>query len=470
MRLGAVILGLGALCVASPAPLDKHNDVVNAFVNGVMGGVDDVVRGLLGHLSDAVNRGDRDEAIDILHQMSPSRKSLKSTEEAIARLQAIAASSGKDIDIVDYAAKLVANGLISGTVDGLFDYIDGFFSKESSNNNDNPSPPKKIYPKADSCDPAYSVPEDDLRSAIYIPPGFTYGEKPPVILFPGTGSNGYTAFKGNFIPLLTDVDWADPVWVNVPGFLNDDAQDNAEYAAYAMHYIAAITKRDIGIIAWSQGNIDVQWAFKYWPSTREVTTDHVAISADYKGTILANLLTLSGLINNPSVLQQKAGSDFINTLRADGGDSGYVPTTSIYSGLLDEIVQPQSGTIASAYMLDERGVGVTNAEVQKVCKGGLAGTLYTHESTLANPLAFALAKDALTHSGPGDLSRLDLGSVCASYLAPGLGLDDFLVTENAIVIAALSLVTYLPKAAEEPALRGYTVSPPQCKREQPFSA
>ncbi|KAI6780610.1 lipase B [Emericellopsis cladophorae] len=454
MRLSAVILGLRALCFASPAPFEERLDVVNALANGVVDDVDEVVRGLLGHLSDAVNRGDRDEAIGILQQMSPPRKTLESTEEAMARLQAIAAISGKELDIVNYAGKLIANGLISGTVDAA----------------SNPPPPKQIYPKENSCDPAYSMAEDDLRSAIYIPPGFTYGEKPPVILFPGTGSNGYTTFKGNFIPLLTDVDWADPVWVNVPGFLNDDAQGNAEHAAYAMHYIAAITKRDIGIIAWSQGNIDVQWALKYWPSTREVTTDHVAINADYKGTILANLLTLSGLINNPSVLQQKAGSDFINTLRADGGDSGYVPTTSIYSGFLDQIVQPQSGTIASAYMLDERGVGVTNAEVQKVCKGGLAGTLYTHESTLANPLAFALAKDALTHAGPGNLSRLDLGNVCASYLAPGLGLDDFLVTENALVIAVLSIVTYLPKAAEEPALRGYTVSPPQCKREQPFSA
>jgi hypothetical protein len=313
------------------------------------------------------------------------------------------------------------------------------------------------------------LPEGDLRSAIYIPPGFTYGKKPPVILFPGTGSTGYIAFKGNFIPLLTDVDWADPVWVNVPGFLNEDAQANAEYAAYAMNYIGAITDRKVGIIAWSQGNIDTQWAFKYWPSTREVTSDHIAVSADYQGTILANVATLTGLINNPSVLQQKAGSDFIATLRSDDGDSGYVPTTSIYSGFFDQIVQPQSGTGASAFLLDKRGVGVTNAEVQVACKGGLAGSLYTHESVLANPLTFALAKDALTHPGPGKLSRLDLDNVCTSYLAPGLGLEDFLITENALVIAALSLVTYIPKAVDEPAIRDYAASAAQCRREVPFS-
>lgn len=311
--------------------------------------------------------------------------------------------------------------------------------------------------------------ESDLRSAIFIPDGFTYGEKPPVVLFPGTGTTGYIAFKGNFIPLLTDVDWADPVWVNVPGYLGDDAQTNAEYAAYALNYIAAITEREVGIIAWSQGNIDAQWAFKYWPSTREITTDHIAISADYKGTVLANVLVLAGVINSPSVLQQTAGSDFINTLRSDDGDSGYVPTTSIYSGFFDEIVQPQSGTEASAFLLDARGVGVTNAEVQKVCPKQLAGTLYTHESTLANPLAFALAKDALTHPGPGNMDRLDLPRVCDSYLAPGLGLEDFLITENSIVIAVIALLTYLPKVFDEPPIMAYTASSGECAREEPLA-
>lgn len=32
---------------------------------------------------------------------------------------------------------------------------------------------------------------------------------------------------GNYIPLLSNVDYADPVWVNVPGYLLGDAQLNA---------------------------------------------------------------------------------------------------------------------------------------------------------------------------------------------------------------------------------------------------
>lgn len=315
-----------------------------------------------------------------------------------------------------------------------------------------------MYPRVDKCDAKYTQPESDLRSSIFIPDTFTYGKKPPVILFPGTGSTGFTAFQGNFIPLLSNVEWADPVWVNVPELLLGDAQVNAEYAAYALNYIASLTKRDVSIIAWSQGNINTQWAFKYWPSTRKVTKDHVAISADYKGTILANFVDLSGLTNTPSVVQQEAGSNFIRTLRSDGDDSAYVPTTSVFSGFIDEIVQPQSGPGASAIINDARRVGVSNSEAQVICKGRLGGSIYTHEGMLSSSLAFALAKDALTHSGPGKVSRLDLATVCSSYLAPGLELSDFLLTENAILIAALSVVLYLPKTLEEPAVMGYTAA------------
>ncbi|KAH7183408.1 uncharacterized protein B0J16DRAFT_289963 [Fusarium flagelliforme] len=451
MRFQVPLLVFAGLGLAAPAP---EPQLVSGLLNGVGGLLDTTLDGLLGSLRKALDSGDREKTLDILQQLSPNKKR-KDVEEVNAALQKI--SEAKPKSIVEYSAQLIANGIIFGDTADLFAYAKGLVSAENGSNNKNRDPFKEVYPKVLNCDASYTVPESKLRAAIYIPPTFTYGKKPPVILFPGTGSTGYTTFRGNFIPLLTDVDWADPVWVNVPALLLEDAQVNAEYAAYAMNYIAALTERDAAIIAWSQGNIDVQWALKYWPSTRKTTTDHVAISADYKGTILANTLGLTTLINTPSVLQQNAGSDFITTLRSDGGDSGYIPTTSLYSSFFDEVVQPQAGTGASAYLLDARDVGVTNAEVQKVCAGKLGGSFYTHESMLANPLTFALAKDALTHEGPGKTSRVDLASVCNRSLAPGLGLEDLLITENAVAIAGLSLVLYLPKQFDEPAIKQYAL-------------
>ncbi|EKG19465.1 hypothetical protein MPH_03329 [Macrophomina phaseolina MS6] len=51
--------------------------------------------------------------------------------------------------------------------------------------------------------------------------------KPPAVLVPGTGAKGGETFGSNFIPLLTGVDYADPVWLNIPGFMLDDAQVNS---------------------------------------------------------------------------------------------------------------------------------------------------------------------------------------------------------------------------------------------------
>ncbi len=68
-------------------------------------------------------------------------------------------------------------------------------------------------------------------------------------------------------------------------------------------------------------------------------------------------------------------STFINTLRNNGGDSAYVPTTNTYS-IFDEIVQPQQDPNASGFLMDARHVGVTNIETQSVCTALLpAGAL-----------------------------------------------------------------------------------------------
>lgn len=200
---------------------------------------------------------------------------------------------------------------------------------------------------------------------------------------------------------------------------------------------------------------------RYWPSTRSVVPNHIAISPDYAGTVNADLLCLGGLLPcTPSVVQQEYldSSTFITTLRSDNGDSAYVPTTVLYSAFYDEIVEPQQGTGASAYLLDVRGVGVTNNEVQSVCPGLPAGSFYTHEGMLYNPLSFALAKDALVNGGPGQISRVDLTAVCNEYLATGLNIGDLLLTENTVLIALLSIILYPDDVTEAPAISAYATS------------
>lgn len=178
-----------------------------------------------------------------------------------------------------------------------------------------------------------------------------------------------------------------------------------------------------------------QWATKYWPSTRSVINSAITISPDYHGTVLAPLLCPPGVPCAPSVLQQYYTSNFIQTLRSQGGDSAYVPTTEIHS-IFDEIVEPQQDPYpgASAHLNDSRNVGVTNAQIQDTCPPltPAGGPNFGHESTLYNAFAFALVKDALIHGGAANIQRSGAAAQCENYEAPGLTLVDLFATEALI--------------------------------------
>jgi hypothetical protein len=389
-------------------------------------------------------------------------------EEALASLAEIPPSSNDEHNILKIATNLILNGLAP---QNILDLIAGITDQDinSSNNNNTVDPSKPIYPKKETKDAPYSQSEKDLRSAIFIPETFEYGanNKTPVLLVPGTADPAGSTYHFSYAKLLAESNFADPVWINIPGNSLGDVQVNAEYVAYAMNYISAISNsssssngRKIGVVSWSQGGIDVQWALKYWPSSREVVNDFMALSADFHGTLFAAVcLTSSSPLCTPSFKQQYYNSNLIQTLRGgdEGGASAFVPTTSVYSGV-DEVVQPQIGTNASAYLLDERGVGVSNVQIQVGCPGLPAGGFYLHETMLVNPLAFALFADALTHDGPGELSRVDLNTVCNQLVPPGLGLDDLLGTEvMALVYGSLDTLTYGYVGDSEPPIKEYAV-------------
>ncbi|KAF2848566.1 alpha/beta-hydrolase [Plenodomus tracheiphilus IPT5] len=436
----------------------RERQLAGGLVNGVAGAVD----GLLGDINAAVAAGNPTAVLSALGNIQPTTRPTN-IPDVLAKQSAIWASPTTRTDFFAAIATQVANGLV---LDDTLNTVltGGLPVGENSVNNDNPPPPTTIYPKKEEADAPYTLSESALRQALFIPKGFTYGAKPPVLFIPGTGSYGGSCFGSNLRKLLTGQDYADPVWLNIPGALLGDAQTNSEYVAYAIHYLSSVSNDSrISIISWSQGGLDTQWVLKFWPSTRKLVRSFLPVSPDFKGSVLANVLCLSldskiGLnpLCAPSVIQQQSTSQYIAALRRDGGDSAYVPTTTFYSGFFDEIVEPQQGTIASAFMRDARRVGVSNNEVQRVCAGQAGGSFYGHAGVLFNPLTYALVVDALTHEdGMGDLSRIDVKSVCGGYAAEGLGLDDVLATSGLIPVAAVLLVTFPERRSTEPVLRGY---------------
>ncbi|KAF2199283.1 alpha/beta-hydrolase, partial [Delitschia confertaspora ATCC 74209] len=326
--------------------------------------------------------------------------------------------------------------------------------------NNNPEPRTPIYPRRNQNDPSYTLPESQLRSALYIPPS-SNSTGAPILFVPGTGSFGGINFSPNLLKLISlDPSLGQPYVLNIPRAMLDNIQNNVEYIAYAINYISSLTgSAQISVIGWSQGNLATQWVLKYWPSARSQTKQLISFSPDFHGTAVVNLVDLPGpgpLALPPAILQQRRDSDFIKTLRQGGGDSAYVPTTTIYSALFDEIVQPQAGIIASAYLRDSRGVGVSNNEIQSVCGPTPAGAFGTHESVLFNGLGVALALDALKTGGPADPGRLNLGKVCQDAIYPGLDLEDVLVTEGLIPLAGANILEDLDQGLlVEPEIRAY---------------
>ncbi|KAJ5312282.1 lipase B [Penicillium antarcticum] len=374
----------------------------------------------------------------------------QSPESALSAIQNIISKGSPSI--YDVGRGIAEAGLLPSDVISVLDgYLD---SAIHSLTNQNTASVQNIYPKA-AGDAPYSVPEDTLRAAIHIPDSFSFGRgRAPVILVPGTGIPAGMTFHFNFAKLGDSIP-IDAVWVNLPRASLSDAQVNTEYIAYTINYIATLCGDRVAVLSWSQGGLNTQWALKYWPPTRAVVKDFIAISPGFHGTLVRSLVcpSLDLVLCTPSLWQQGWETEYIHTLRSDGGDSAYVPTTTVYS-TFDEIVQPMSGPNASAILGDERRVGVTNVHLQSACTTMPAGGVYTHEGAY-NPLAWALAIDASLHDGPADLSRVNLAQVCQQVLAPALDMKDLFGTEGLLLVAVAELVLYKPHALGEPPIVDY---------------
>lgn len=396
--------------------------------------------------------------------------------DALDQINNIIVTAENNGATLENVAQLLLNGL--AVTDLTQNVLAGYaLSDINSYNNNNPPAPDNIYPQKQPGDAPYVVPESQLRAALYIPPGFTFGQKRPILFVPGTGVFGGVNFISNLGKLFGNDGRFDPVYLNIPGAQYNDTQINSQYIAYGTNYLGSITgnQNDIAVIAWSQGNLDTQWTLQYWPSTRSVVTDFISASADFHGTTLAYFPdpALADVPLPPSVIQQGYDSDFVLALRAGSGRSPYVNSTSVWS-ITDEIVQPQYSPYASAAYFTRDLAGTPNTQstcpanvslsvpyknnqIQTICQGRPAGGIYSHQGVLYHPLTYALALDALTNDGPGDINRIDLDTVCNQLVAPGLSSEDVLATEGLIPLAAINFLLYPDKVINEPAIRQYAV-------------
>jgi pimeloyl-ACP methyl ester carboxylesterase len=255
-----------------------------------------------------------------------------------------------------------------------------------------------------------------MAAALQCSAGIAHATRAPVLLVPGTGASAADNYSWNYEP---EFDKLGIPWcaVTFPANGNDDIQINGEYVVYAIRTMFAEAGRRIAIIGHSQGGMVPRWALRFWPDTRRMVDDVIGFAGTNHGTTLAHATCPRGCV--PAGAQQASDSQFIKALNSGQETFPGISYTEIFTHD-DEVVQPNKDSDSSSAVHGGGGM-ITNVSVQDVCPADIVehfgiGTY--------DPVAYALAIDALDNPGPADPARIRK-SVCLPGLMPGINLLTF---------------------------------------------
>lgn len=293
--------------------------------------------------------------------------------------------------------------------------------------------------------PVFETPEETLRASFRCFPATAGAPRPTLLLVHGTSLDSESNFSWNYVPALTGMGW--PVCVvDLPNYGQDDIQVSAEFVVHAIRETARLNQGPIQILGYSQGGMIPRWALRFWPDTRALVTELIALAGSNHGTAVAN-----AACNSPcpeSNWQQSLESNFITALNRDFETLPELDYTNIYTHL-DEIVQPNLDDSGSTSLAG--GDNVSNVAVQDVCPGHAADHLAMGSY---DPVAFALALDALENEGPADPARFAL-PVCAQPFMPGVNPASFAEDYAGMATVLVDANAGSGRVAEEPPLKCY---------------
>jgi pimeloyl-ACP methyl ester carboxylesterase len=250
-----------------------------------------------------------------------------------------------------------------------------------------------------------------------------------ILFVHGTGGTGPESWAGGLVSAFYAQGY-NGCYISLPNRSLADAQVSGEYVVSAIERLYAMSgNKAILVVGHSQGNLNIQWALNYWPSTRAKVANFVSLSGDFQGFGEAPVIsavqdfTIQG--TPPSFIQQSAllgvQSNFLKALNKRG-NLALVPTTSLY-GLEDEIIQP----VVQATLLGNGGAAFLQTSVQTICPG----TIVDHFEMLINTVAFYLALDAFKHGTVASIARVAAitPSICLQAYAPGV--SDYAIPDTA---------------------------------------
>ncbi len=303
--------------------------------------------------------------------------------------------------------------------------------------------------------PALTVSHAALAASLACSPGVDHATKTPVLLVHGTGANVKDNWSWTYEPALDKlgIPWCA---VDMPEHANGDIQTNAEYVLYAIRTMHSRAGRRISTIGHSQGGIVPRWVLRFWPDTRAMIDDYIGFAATSHGTTQFSSQGPSAAAN----WQQGANSHLVEALNSGQETFAGISYTMVYTHT-DEIVQPNSDPAHCTSCVHGGGGAITNVATQEIC----SADVYEHLMVgTIDPVAYALAIDALGHSGPADPGRIDR-SVCLQTLQPGV--NPLTATADGVAAALDTETSASTPVAAEPPLRCYvTASCPATVRLQ----
>jgi hypothetical protein len=319
------------------------------------------------------------------------------------------------------------------------------------------------YAPLDQPGPPLQVPAALLRASLVCSPGVRGAKLEPVLLNPATAVTAAQDYGHSWEPELTSlgIPWCA---LTVPYSTLGDIQTSGEYIVNAIRTMHALAGRKMAILGHSQGGESMRWALRFWPDTRAMVDDVVGFAGANHGTTVLDPLIRSecSLGCAPAGLQQTTYSNFIAALNSRTETFAGISYTEIYSHT-DEVVEPDTSSPSACTSCLHTGAGmITNVATQDMCPLDLDEHLLI--GTI-DPVAAALALDAIRHPGPADPARIPK-PVCSELYAPGTdpvantlaGLLDGPNLAAVVIEPAAGLTSGVPLVNSEPPPRCYVTA------------
>jgi len=299
--------------------------------------------------------------------------------------------------------------------------------------------------------PALSIPEATMAAALHCTASVEHATRSPVLLSPGTGSTAQESFGWNYQPALTarGIPWCG---LDSPDHTLAAIQDQGEYFVFAIRRMHRMSGQKVSIIGHSQGGMNFRWALRYWPDVRGMVDDTISLGGDNHGTETVNTLGACSQECFPAAWQQIPGSEFLRALNNPAETFAGLSYTQIYTNY-DTLSTP-AGADGTTPLRTGAG-DITNVALQDVCPANTAD----HSAIgTTDPVAFALAMNALDHPGPAAPDRIDR-SVCAQSSYPGVDPSGAPASSSGLpyqMSAALPInLVEVNKTKQPPAMRCY---------------